>query len=94
MAWKHGEAVFEAAIEAHLLANGWQQGTASQYRRELGLDTAVLFEFIGDTQAKRWEHLVGYLGGGNPDQAQHKFAKFLAAEIDSRGTLDVLRRVV
>lgn len=86
------EAAFESAIEAHLLANGWQQGTASNYRRDLGLDTDVLFEFIGATQPKQWARLIGLHGGLN--QAQAKFAKRLAAEIDSRGTVDVLRRGV
>jgi len=88
----HGEGAFEAAIEAHLLAHGWVQGVASHYRRDLGLDTAVLFEFIGATQAKAWNRLIGLHGGA--DQAQAKFAKRVAAEIDSRGTVDVLRRGV
>lgn len=88
----HREAAFEGAIEAHLLASGWQQGTASHYRRDLGLDTAVLFEFIGATQAKAWNRLIALHGGAG--QAQAKFAKRLAAEIDSRGTIDVLRRGV
>lgn len=86
------ESAFEAAIEAHLLGNGWQQGAAAHYRRDLGMDTAVLFEFIGATQPKQWERLIGVHGGAN--QAQAKFAKRLAAEIDSRGTIDVLRRGV
>ncbi len=92
MASAHGEGAFETAIEAHLIADGWMQGSASHYRRDLGLDTAVLFEFIGATQAKAWDRLVGLHGGA--DQAQLKFAKRLAAEIDARGTVDVLRRGV
>lgn len=92
MASEHSEGAFESAIEAHLLANGWVQGSPSHYRRDLGLDTAVLFEFIGATQAKAWDRLVGLHGGA--DQAQLKFAKRLAAEIDARGIVDVLRRGV
>ena len=88
----HGEGAFETAIEAHLLTNGWVQGSPSHYRRDLGLDTAVLFEFIGATQAKAWDRLVGLHGGA--DQAQLKFSKLLAAQIDARGTVDVLRRGV
>ncbi len=88
----HTEAAFEAAIEAHLLANGWAQGTASHYRRDLGLDTAVLFEFIGATQAKEWDRLVGLHGGAT--EAQHRFSLRLGAELDNRGTIDVLRRGV
>jgi len=88
----HTEGAFESAIEAHLLASGWVQGAASSYRREVGLDTAVLFEFIRATQEKAWHRLVGLHGGA--DQAQAKFAKRLASEVDSRGTIDVLRRGV
>ncbi len=88
----HSEGAFESAIGAHLLASGWQQGEASHYRRDLGLDTAVLFEFIGATQEKQWDRLIALHGGA--DQAQAKFAKRLAAELDSRGTIDVLRRGV
>jgi type I restriction enzyme, R subunit len=86
------EAAFEGAIEAHLLRNGWQQGVASEYRRDLGLDTGALFEFIGATQPKQWQRLIALHGGA--DRAQHRFTKRLAAEIDSRGTIDVLRRGV
>jgi len=92
MASVHGEGAFESAIESHLLANGWVRGSASHYRRDLGLDTAVLFGFIGATQPKVWDRLVGVHGG--VDQAQAKFAKRLAAEIDARGTVDVFRRGV
>ena len=88
----HTESAFESAIEAHLLANGWVQGAASSYRRDVGLDTAMLFEFIEATQIMAWNRLVAL--HGNADQAQIKFAKRLAAEIDSRGTIDVLRRGV
>jgi len=88
----HGEGAFESAIEAHLLANGWMQGTASHYRRDFGLDTAVLFEFIGATQPNQWSRLIALHGGAN--EAQHKFGMRLAAEIDARGTMDVLRRGV
>jgi type I restriction enzyme, R subunit len=88
----HSEMAFEAGVEAHLLAHGWVQGTASHYRRDLGLDTAVLFEFIGATQPQEWERLLGLHGGA--DRAQAAFAKRLASEIDSRGTIDVLRRGV
>jgi type I restriction enzyme R subunit len=88
----HTEARFEDAIEAHLLAHGWLSGTASNYRPSLGLDTAELYTFIGATQPKEWERLLGLHGGA--DVAQRKFAERLAAEITQRGTVDVLRRGV
>lgn len=92
MAGSHTELRFEEAIEAHLLAHGWIWGTASTYQSVLGLDTAELFTFIGATQPKEWERLLGLHGGA--DVAQRKFAERLAAEINQRGTVDVLRRGV
>jgi len=92
MTGSHTELRFEAAIEAHLLAHGWLPGTASNYRQALGLDTAELFTFVGATQPKEWERLLGLHGGA--DVAQRKFSERLAAEITQRGTVDVLRRGV
>lgn len=88
----HTEQAFESAVQAHLLAHGWVPGAASHYRRDLGLDTAVLFEYIGATQPKEWQRLLELYGAA--DRAQAAFAKRLASEIDSRGTIDVLRRGV
>ena len=88
----HKEASFEDAIEAHLVGNGWKQGSADGYRAGLALDTAELFTFIGATQANEWERLIGL--HGDAGTAQRKFAERLAAEVTLRGTVDVLRRGV
>lgn len=88
----HREVRFEDAIEAHLLAHGWERGSADNYRPSLGLDTAELFTFIGATQRAEWERLIGLQGGA--DVAQRKFAERLASEIGQRGTVDVLRQGV
>ncbi len=88
------ERLFEDAIEAHLLEHGgYEKGIASFFVPELGLDTSELFAFIGKTQIKHWERLVG-LYGGDQGNAQRGFARRLAKEIDGRGTLDVLRHGV
>ncbi len=92
MASSHTELRFEEAIQSHLLAHGWMSGTARNFRPALGLDTAELFAFIGATQPKEWERLLGLHGGA--DASQRKFAERLAAEITQRGTVDVLRRGV
>ena len=92
MADQRREVAFEAAIEAHLLAAGWTQGASLHYRRDLGLDTSVLFEFIGASQITAWNRLVALHGGA--DRAQAQFVKRLASEIAARGTIDVLRRGV
>jgi len=92
MAGSHTELRYEEAIEAYLLAHGWISGTASNYLPALGLDTAELFTFIRATQPDEWERLLGLHGGAAV--AQRKFAERLAAEINQRGTVDVLRRGV
>lgn len=88
----HTESAFEAAIERALLPQGWLAGRSANYRRDLGLDPVVLFEFIEESQPKQWAALVKVHGG--VEQAKFKFAKRLAMQIDSRGTIDVLRRPV
>ena len=90
---KADERAFEEEIEASLLARGYVQSVPSHFDPVLGLDTAELFAFIGATQATAWEQLLGRYGN-DPDAAQRGFAKRLAAELDHRGTVDVLRHGV
>ena len=79
----HDEASFEAALVADLVAKGWEQGAASGYNPSLGLDTGQLMTFLGATQAKAFDKLIGY--HGSQEKAQRKVAKRIAAEIDARG---------
>ncbi len=81
---------FEATIEQHLLANGYRKRKSEQYDRALCLDTDMLFEFIYATQPKTWEKLKTQHG----DQVKQRFLARLVREIESRGTLDVLRNGV
>lgn len=90
---KPDEFLFEEAIESHLLEHGWAKSVPSNFDPVLGLDTAELFAFLGATQIREWESLLGRYGN-DPDAAQRGFAKRLASEIDSRGTVDVLRHGV
>ncbi|MCW2916229.1 MAG: type restriction endonuclease subunit [Actinomycetia bacterium] len=85
------ERLFEDAIEAQLLEHGgYQKSAASSFDAVLGLDAAETLTFIGATQVKEWTSLLARYGN-DADRAQRGFAKRLAAEIDSRGTVDVLR---
>jgi len=86
------ERAFEDGIETHLLNNGYHQGSALDYDPVLGLDPVQLFAFIGATQNDQWERLVAI--HGDPDAAQRRFAERVAAQIDRRGTIDVLRHGV
>ena len=90
---KINERGFEDAIEAALLAGGYLKSVPSHFDPLLGLDTAELFAFIGATQIGEWERLLGRYGN-DPNAAQRGFAKRLAAELDARGTVEVLRQGV
>jgi type I restriction enzyme R subunit len=88
------ERLFEDAIEASLVEyGGYFQSLTSHFDSVFGIDTSELFAFISATQAKPWQSLLGRYGN-NLDAAQRGFAKRLAAELDSRGTVDVLRHGV
>ncbi|MGY2004240.1 type I restriction endonuclease subunit R [Blastococcus sp. SYSU DS1024] len=87
----HTERRFEDAVEDHLHAAGWNRGVVNNYDRKLALDTAEMFAFIDDTQAKAWARLVTRYGG-DPATARREFARLAADELDHRGTVDVLRR--
>jgi type I restriction enzyme R subunit len=94
----HREIAFEAAIEDYLVnqvgeEERWLAGNPSDYDRAAGLDPKQLFAFIEDTQAKQWAKLVKLLGGSEAI-ARERFLKRVSSQIDSRGTLDVLRRGV
>ncbi|MDQ2873296.1 MAG: DEAD/DEAH box helicase family protein [Actinomycetota bacterium] len=86
------ELAFEIRVEEEMVDRGWSpaQGTFSP---ELGIDTGEMFRFIGATQGEIWERLID-LYGGDPNVAQRQFAQRVAAEVDARGVLDVLRQGV
>jgi type I restriction enzyme, R subunit len=69
------------------------QGVGRDFDPARGLDTGELYAFIGATQIEAWNELLKRYGN-DPDLAQAKFADRLAAELDKRGTVDVLRHGV
>ena len=85
---------FEDAIETHLLERGgYVKSFPSYFDRVAGLDTSEVLSFIGTTQADQWADLLSRRGN-DADAAQQAFVKRLASELDSRGTVDVLRHGV
>ena len=86
----HYESTLEKLITEHLVKNDWCLGESSNYNREYGLDLNELMLFILNTQKESWERLASLHGGEN--LAQRKFSERLGKEIDSRGTIDVLRK--
>jgi type I restriction enzyme R subunit len=71
---------------------GTAQGAPTDFDPVRGLDTQELFLFIGATQAEAWHSLRKLYG--DPDKAQKGFVERLGKELDSRGTVDVLRHGV
>jgi type I restriction enzyme, R subunit len=87
------ERKFEGAIEAWLIERGgYRKGDPRTFDRTLGLDPAEVLAFVAQTQPDEWRELTGRHGG--EDNARASFLKRLAAEIDERGTVDVLRHGV
>lgn len=81
------EQTFEAAIEAHLLAHGWTQGDRKTWDVARGLDPAPLLAFVRETQPEAWEAYATHHG----DAAPERFLARLTQQLETRGTLDVLR---
>jgi type I restriction enzyme R subunit len=86
----HFESTLEKLIIEHLIDHQWNQGDKSNYTRELGLDVEELKVFVLSTQNNEWARLTSLHGGA--DAAWKKFSERLGKEIDSRGTIDVLRK--
>lgn len=94
MAGHISEQQFETdVVDALTSSGGYSAGVNQNYDVALGLDTAELLTFFGQTQGAKWSQLVER-HGGDPDDAQMRFKNRLVGELDRRGTLDVLRRGV
>lgn len=82
---------FESTIEAHLLSNGWQKklGTirGGDYDCTRCLIPDDVMTFIETTQPEEWQKVKARYG----DNARESFLDRLASQIESRGTLTVLR---
>jgi type I restriction enzyme, R subunit len=83
----HTESAFEEAIVTYLTNNGWRQGAANAFSRDLALDKNAVLDFVRASQPTQWAKLETYY---KADTA-NKFIQRLFKELDMRGTLDVLR---
>ncbi|MDG3014145.1 type I restriction endonuclease subunit R [Speluncibacter jeojiensis] len=92
MAGQHTEQAFEATIERYLLDHGWEKGDSASYRVDLGFDGYELLTFVHASQPDAWEKLEQH--HGSTELAQRALYRRVAAELDSRGTLDVIRKGV
>jgi type I restriction enzyme R subunit len=78
---------FETAIIQHLCANGWTEGTNTDFDRELAFNAKSVLAFVQETQPKEWDKLVQFYKG----ETESQFVKRLFKELDLRGMLDVIR---
>lgn len=83
----HHEKVFEDAIEAHLLTNGWLRGAPGGIDPETAIDREHLFAFLEATQGER----IGELRKSHGAGFEAKFIQTLVKALESRGTLHLLR---
>jgi type I restriction enzyme R subunit len=77
----------EAIIEQSLIDRGYEKRTQTDYNKARCLIPKDVIRFIQQTQAETWEQLKQHHG----DATETEFLNYLASEITSRGTLDVLR---
>lgn len=83
----HSETAFEAAIETHLLANGYQHINREGYDKERAIFPETALAFIQHTQPKEWSKLEALLGPQTGDQIISDLCKW----IDNYGALATLR---
>lgn len=81
------EIQFEAAIEAHLLSNGYVSLPSSTYDRQLALFPDAVLSWIQTTQPKEWERLEKLHGAKTGNVVLSELAKWC----DMQGSLSVLR---
>lgn len=79
---------FEESIEQYLRENGYMKYKSNAYNKDLCLIPSALFDFIFTSQTQMWKKLKEQHGS----QVKERFLKRLLKQIESRGTLDVLRR--
>ena len=83
------EIEFENEVCEHLDGHGWKyaEGDAKTYDRARALFPADVLAWVQDSQPKAWEALTHNHGGKAADTLLDR----LRAQLDQRGTLDVLR---
>ena len=92
---KPDEAAFESYIAEWLVEHGGYAGSkvgtqSSDFDASRGLDTVEMFAFIEETQPDEWAKVLK-THSEEQAAAQAAFLDRLVQELDSRGTVDVLR---
>jgi type I restriction enzyme R subunit len=81
------EAAFETAIEAVLLADGYQPLTSDSFDRKRAVFGETALEFIQETQTKTWKKLEALHG----DETNERVVQALCKWLDTHGALTTLR---
>src|ERR1051326_1371075 len=85
----HTEQTFEAAIEEYLLSKcGYEMSTPDTFDRHRALDAPTVLRFVQESQPREWKKLEAVHGA----LAVEKFIDRLCKELDTNGTLHVLRK--
>lgn len=84
---RHSEAAFEAAIEAHLLQNGYIPIARDGFDRNRAIFPATVLAFIRETQPAEWAKLKALHGDQTGDQVLTDLCKWM----DANGSLATLR---
>ena len=84
----HTELTFEEAIELELLENGgYVKGLSKDFDAHLGLFPKYITDFLKSSQPRAWEKLTNI----HKEDVETKAIQRLIRDLDSRGTLDVVR---
>lgn len=83
----HTEETFEAEIEAHLLAHGYESAAPTDYDRDKALFPQLVIDFVRTTQPSVWAKLESIL----KDKLEPLFIKEVCKVMDTRGSLEALR---
>ncbi|WBX70874.1 type I restriction endonuclease subunit R [Tenacibaculum retecalamus] len=84
----HTELTFELAIELSLLEDGgYIKGHSIDFDADLGVFPKYVIEFLKNSQPRQWEKLSNI----HKDEVEIKVMQRLLKELDSKGTLEVLR---
>ena len=78
---------FQGQIIEHLSNTGYVARNTKQYDKVTCLDVELVLKFIQATQPKPWKRFVDLY----KDQAEQKFLYRLVNELNSKGTIEILR---
>ena len=84
---RHTEFAFETVIEAHLLSNGYVPVDRNGFDCERAIFSAVVLDFIRDTQPSEWAKLEALHGEKTGEQILGDLCKWM----DTNGSLATLR---